>query len=495
MATRTQTGWRTRYVGVPGSKGIGQTSAPGNEYGGGSPFEYHCFFEEEEQFTCGQPMPNAVPSDMNLEHMLIWNRHQVGLLGGLKDGTNAPEVYDNEGKFVGMLPTNVDEVEAADKTIDEGGWLGSAAINPDYTHYAFSSIKAVFAQGGLNDPPGSVYDNNLQTGEVKVISKQENGEDIHSDPKSPLTEEYLRVVGISDDGSHILMSSGAPTEKTGYRFTRNVHLYMAVNEGNGEYSHYDLTNDKNGDNVGVLFEQGGQGDMTADGSKVFFITEKQMTPDDTDTSRDLYEWSEERAESGEESLVRVSRGNNGAGNTDDCEPVKERKKQSYEGSQEIPWTAGLQGEGLGLDDCSVRFPFIWQGKEGPTEESNVFDTRLASESGEIYFYSPERLDGARGFPNKRNLYVWRDGKAQFVATFEPTHDGSYTPRRWNGSTSRQTARTWRSSPKPSSPATTTPAARRCTSTTQPRGRSSAFPAGPTANRRSRTCREPRTASS
>jgi hypothetical protein len=51
---------------------------------------------------------------------------------------------------------------------------------------------------------------------------------------------------------------------------------------------------------------------------------------------------------------------------------------------------------------------------------------MASETGEIYFYSPERLDGARGFPNKRNLYVWRDGKAQFVATLEPTHDGSST---------------------------------------------------------------------
>jgi hypothetical protein len=166
--------------------------------------------------------------------------------------------------------------------------------------------------------------------------------------------------------------------------------------------------------------------MTADGSKVFFITNKQMTPDDTDTSRDLYEWNEERAKNGEEPLVRVSRGNNGTGNTDDCEPVLERKKQSYEGSKEMPWTAGFEGESEHLDNCSVRFPFIWQGKEGPGEESNVFDTRMASETGEIYFYSPERLDGARGFPNKRNLYVWRDGKAQFVATLEPTHDGSHT---------------------------------------------------------------------
>ena len=427
MATRTPTGWETKYIGVPGSKAIAQSSAPGNEYGGGNAFEYHCWYYEEEQFSCGSETPNALPHDSSLEHVLVWNRYQTGILGGPKDGTNGPEVYDNEGRQVGQLPTNLHEVEGGDKTMDEGGWLGSARINPDYTHYAFSSIKAVFAPGGLTDPPGSVYDNNLQTGEVDVVSKQENGEDIHSDPKSPLTEEYLRVPGISDDGSHILISSAAPTEQTGYRFTRNVHLYMAVREGGSNYAHYDITRDKDGKDVGVLYEED---DMTSDGSKVFFITNKQMTADDTDTSRDLFEWNEDRARNGEEPLVRVSAGNNGAGDTDSCEPVMETKKQSYEGSHEMPWTAGFQGEGVGLVDCSVRFPFIWPGQGGSAfgEGGNLFDTRVATETGEIYFYSPERLDGARGFPNKRNLYVWRDGKAQFVATFEPTHDGTWTPK-------------------------------------------------------------------
>jgi hypothetical protein len=427
MATRTQTGWITRYLGVPGSKGIGQTSAPGNEYGGGNPFEYHCWFIEEEQFSCGVETPSALPHDKDLEHILVWNRFQVGLLGGLKDGTNAPEVYDNEGRYLESLPTNTEEVEGAAKTMDEGGWIGSARISPDYTNYAFSSIKAAFASGGLTDPPGSVYDNDLQTGEVNLVSKQENGEDIQSDPKSPLTEEYLRVPGISDDGSHILISSAAPTEQTGYRFTRNTHLYMAVNEGNGEYAHYDVTRDKNGKDVGVLYEED---DMSSDGSKVFFITEKQMTADDTDTSRDLFEWNEDRAKNSEPPLVKVSVGNNGSGDTDNCQPVKEMKKTGYWGAQEVPWTAGVESkEGAGINNCSVRLPFIWPGQGGAYgEESNLPDTRVATETGEIYFYSPERLDGARGFPNKRNLYVWRNGKAQFVATLEPSHNPSWTPK-------------------------------------------------------------------
>jgi hypothetical protein len=427
MATRTVNGWVTRYIGVPGSKTIGQSSSPGLEYHGGSPNESRCYFVEEEQFSCGVEMASALPHDSSMDHILIWNRHQIGTLGGTKDGHNGPEVYDNEGRLVDQLPTNLDEVPGAEKTLDEGGWIGSARISADYSHYAFSSIKTAFAEGGLVNPPGSVYDNDLRTGEVHLISKQENGEDIKADPKSPLAEEYLRVPAISDDGTHILISSGAPTETTGLRFTRNVHLYMAVNEGDGEYAHYDITRDKTGKDVGVVYEED---DITADGSKVFFVTEKQMTTDDTDTSRDLFEWNAERAKNGDPALVKVSAGNNGAGDTDKCDPVKEVKKTGYWGAQEVPWTAGVESqEGAGLKNCSVRLPFIWAGGGNPFSElGNLYDTRLATETGEIYFYSPERLDGARGFPNKRNLYVWRDGRAQFVATLEPSMDASRTAK-------------------------------------------------------------------
>ena len=36
-------------------------------------------------------------------------------------------------------------------------------------------------------------------------------------------------------------------------------------------------------------------------------------------------------------------------------------------------------------------------------------TSIASESGDIYFFSPEQLDGSRGIPNQENLYVYRNG--------------------------------------------------------------------------------------
>ncbi len=45
------------------------------------------------------------------------------------------------------------------------------------------------------------------------------------------------------------------------------------------------------------------------------------------------------------------------------------------------------------------------------------DNSIASENGDIYFFSPEQLDGTRGIPNQENLYDYRNGAVQYVATF------------------------------------------------------------------------------
>lgn len=377
VATRTQEGWHTRYVGVPGNEGIGQSTAPGGEYDG-------CYggLNREEGFECGPEMPGPLPHDKSLNRILVWDRKQHALIaGGPKDGTNAPKVYDNEGHFVQQLPTNQSEVEGAEKTFDEGGWIGAARISGDYSHYAFGSIKTAFAPGGLVESPGSVYDNDLKTGSVTVVSKTENGEDIPLDPTSGIAEDFLRIPAISDDGTHILIGSAAPPNIAFTQFSENYRLYMSVDEGEGQYRHFDVSKDKNGVEVGVEYK-----DMTSGGSEVFFTTAKQMTPDDTDTSKDLYVWSEAAARAGEPALTRISDSGNLPGNTDNCSAT---------------WT----------QKCDVKVIF----RKVATE----FDPRMASNTGEIYFYSPEQLDGARGVLNKRNLYVWRDGKARFVATLEP----------------------------------------------------------------------------
>jgi hypothetical protein len=54
-----------------------------------------------------------------------------------------------------------------------------------------------------------------------------------------------------------------------------------------------------------------------------------------------------------------------------------------------------------------------------TLEEPRIDSPIASETGEIYFYSPERLEGTKGIPGKRNLYVYRDGAPRHVVTLDP----------------------------------------------------------------------------
>ena len=42
--------------------------------------------------------------------------------------------------------------------------------------------------------------------------------------------------------------------------------------------------------------------------------------------------------------------------------------------------------------------------------------RPIAANGDIYFYSPEQLDGNQGIVGRENLYDYRNGEVQFVAT-------------------------------------------------------------------------------
>jgi hypothetical protein len=348
VASRTALGWVTRYVGVPGSQSLGSSGPPGGEYGG------------NELGWKGEPI------DASMDHILVWDRAQGGILGGPLSGTYAPDVYDNEGHFLGRLPTNLAEVPESLKDMTQGGFQGSVRITPDFSHYAFSAINTAFASEGLTEPPGSAYDDEIDSNTVNLISRRQAGEDIPRDPTSGVEEEFIRIPAVSNDGSHILMTTAASGG--------TVHLYMMVDD----HLFYEPSLDQAAVNQGVKFEG-----MSSDGTKVFFTTNKQMTPDDTDTSIDLYMWNQET-----ESLTRISDSGSGPGNTDACTPANN-------------WT----------QKCNVVVVPV------PPVES--LDNHMAGNTGEVYFYSPEQLDGARGVPNKRNLYVYRDGDVKHVATLEP----------------------------------------------------------------------------
>ena len=212
-------------------------------------------------------------------------------------------------------------------------------------------------------------------------------------PRPATSTEYIRIPAVSDDGSHILMSTQATGGAT--------HLYMTIDKT----FHYEVSIDAAAVNRGVSFEG-----MTDDGSTVYFTTAFKMTPDDTDASVDLYKWSDS-----DKQVSRVSVGPGSIGNTNACS---------------TSWIGGCGVEVVPIDTNSNL-----NGKE-----QNI-DSNMARETGEIYFYSPELLDGARGFANKRNLYVLRNGELQHVATMESS-------RRYRGSTSCPTATSSPSSPRP-----------------------------------------------
>src|SRR5262249_12787028 len=98
-------------------------------------------------------------------------------------------------------------------------------------------------------------------------------------------------------------------------------------------------------------------------------------------------------------------------NTDSCHPAIGRLEVLTEGYREAPWTT--QCGVLTYSDYSSS----WM--RGGVGGNGVNDTAIASQDGDIYFYSPELLDGDRGIEGQENLYDYREGRPRFVATFKP----------------------------------------------------------------------------
>jgi hypothetical protein len=127
---------------------------------------------------------------------------------------------------------------------------------------------------------------------------------------------------------------------------------------------------------------------TADGSTVYFTSTDRITPTDLDSSTDLYVWSEAT-----DTVQLASIGSGGQGNGDGCDATFVSK-------------CGV----LIYSDNSVCS--LASGAGGNCRSDNF----VASKSGDIYFFSPELLDGSRGIPNHENLYVYRSGQVQYVSS-------------------------------------------------------------------------------
>jgi hypothetical protein len=284
-------------------------------------------------------------------------------LSSFDKGSNAPYVYNSneDSKPIGRFPTTVDEVEGGEE------FIGDGKPSLDFSHFAFSSNNIAFAEEGLEVAPGSAYDNDTGADTTELISKMPDGSPIGQDAGGP--DEFIRIPAVSRDGSHILMSTEAPND--------TVHLIMRV--GGGKGVSYDVAEEH-----GVSFVG-----MTPDGTKVYYTSDEPLTVDDEDTSVDLFMWEEAT-----NSIKRLSAGAGEVGNTDSCS---------------AGWTS----------QCDVQSAHMVIDTDSETPGQIFTGDNWISDSGDVYFYSPELLDGpANGQSNKRNLFVYRNGDVQFVAAFE-----------------------------------------------------------------------------
>jgi hypothetical protein len=293
------------------------------------------------------------------EALSLCLNHDEGVFAGLEPPEEAAPVFDVSGEQIDHWPTNVG-------TVFGGRYFsGAQRASRDFSHYVFGSNNAVFTPEGLKGGLGSAYDNDIRTRNISIISKLPNGNDMTQDGADAPTQRF-DFPGMSVDGSRILIQH--PASEGG------VHLYVRVNDA----LTYDVSRGAGADFVG----------MVRDGQKVLFTTAAPLTLDDTDTSTDLYQWSEAG-----DVLTRLSQGN-GQGNTDSCTSAFSPK-------------CGVQGL-----DTEQDHPLGYVSIPGPDDD-------IAEGSGDAYFYSPEVLDASRpGIAGQKNLYVYRNGTVRLVSVMD-----------------------------------------------------------------------------
>ena len=406
VATRTATGWVTRYVGLPASEAAVDGGPPQGLFGQTG------YWHLSNGNSGPDRIQNNVLTDSGMNRFLNWSDGSQEI-GGLRNqnpvSSNAPFVWNAHGDFLDRWPTNLASVPAGVNPYRVGGvnpgginsldcptvntagnfCPGEVSASSDLSHFGFSTEWNVFAPGGQTTAPGSVYDNNTRTREVVLVSKTPGGQPIPAEPGDNAGDP-LQIPGYSSDGSHILMGSGSvgpcglpncPVPPCGATSgalrcqTQPLHLYMRVDDAVS----YDVSQGRAVTYVG----------MTADASRVYFTSPEPLMSEDLDASVDLYMWSEEGEVEGHP-LTLVSKGNNPGnldepGNSDSCTGSFSTPQESMSKNCDV------------ITISDLAYCRLTGGVGGNCRS----DTAIASENGDIYFFSPEQLDGSRGIPNQR----------------------------------------------------------------------------------------------
>jgi hypothetical protein len=260
--------------------------------------------------------------------------------------------------------------------------LAKKPLSANGADLVFGSTTELVAGAGS----AAIYDRDLATGITYDVSV---GTDGHAIPcLMQCTSDGIAELDISADGSHILIGQLLGVDSKGNHYW---HLYMNVDDASHSI---DLMP---GSANGALYDG-----MTADGSMVYMTSRDQLTGDDTDSSADIFRAT---IDGGSADLSRVS-GSGGSGNGDACTPVGNSTYTRWNVPDDAP------------TDCSA----LAIGGGGG----------VASQSGALYFLSPEQLDGDKGTVNAPNLYLAKPGAApHFVATLDSSLTGPASPLKYH----------------------------------------------------------------
>ena len=279
-------------------------------------------------------------------------------------------LYTAEGKFVERLPSISNIIPGANEYKGFRTDLGRLhqlrlLLHRNVRHLRRTVPGVAFTPDGQTTGAGSAYDNDIEHRSVELISRLPGGGMIPQNGDD--RRRAIQFPGISTDGTHILMlTEGANPPGPPY------HLYMRVNDALS----YDVSKGTASEFVG----------MTRDGSSVTFTSEEQLTAETKTTAS-----TSTGGRKATDTLTLLSVGN---GNGNDGR--MQRRPGSKAAASKSPTPNGATR-------CSGN-PVRQSGV--PYLEAQGLDDVIAENSGDVYFYSPELLDGTRsGIPNQRNLYV------------------------------------------------------------------------------------------
>jgi hypothetical protein len=256
-------------------------------------------------------------------------------------------------------------------------------FSEDGDHLVFAS-KYAFEPGANTGGDLTVYDRNLNSGTTQIVSRDQNG---------AVLAGTVSELDISTDGSRIVTATELDQDSEGNAY---VHPYMHIgSSANG----VDLAP---GTSTGVLYAG-----MTADGSRVFFTTPDALLGEDTDTSADLYEAAV--GPSGHLDLNVVT-----APDSDACNPVSNSAGEHWNttGSTANCDAVSISGGG-GVAEASgaIYFlsPELLDGGEGTVNQPNLY---RASPGGAAKFVATLEPDNSLVLDSVKANAVRRTGDFQ-----------------------------------------------------------------------------------